>query len=542
MLKSSIPVAEVNPPQDPVGERRKSPLSAVLAGYAAASLAIGFYYLGPYLFDDYTIANDVRQAIHWFQYRWPHAFAANDPLIQYAAFSETPVVNCLYRAGSHLLQPILLGKLLTLIVFAATCAMLGWMVCQRSNPVGGLIAIFLVAFAPPRIDQFYGLFSHSFFPLLILAAVHWAERERVTHCAVLMAVSGLFYPPAFVLLCVYFGIAWLVGPAERRRSWAIGYLCALLIGIALLWAKYIRSPDFIGHLISPTAMRDSPALGVAGRYPFYPNTSLFSEIMGQIGTPYYLFLVLLFVSALPRWRSNMSRLYWCMVGSVVVTYIIASRFVPYLYLPDRYVQYSLPYLAACFLGVWGGKACAQRESAGARLAFLLMVLGLGVSFHREDISPGVNLNHYDNTELYRALAATPEGCLIAAPPFLADEIPVYVHRSVLFNYELSHPWYPKYYSMISQRTDDFYRAYYSTSPAQVEEFLRRYHIDYLVVSPKHFSEDYQSRKIWYFEPWNRRIRAYMHRERPFWWQRPDRELPLFYKSSTYMIFGRSNTS
>jgi putative flippase GtrA len=92
--------------------------------------------------------------------------------------------------------------------------------------------------------------------------------------------------------------------------------------------------------------------------------------------------------------------------------------------------------------------------------------------------------------------------LIAAHPYLADNIPLFAQRKVFINDELSLPFFDNYWQVIKKRTYDFFDAYYSDDARSLYDFCHNNGIAYWVVDASHFTGAYLGNRQVYFEPFN----------------------------------------
>jgi hypothetical protein len=187
------------------------------------------------------------------------------------------------------------------------------------------------------------------------------------------------------------------------------------------------------------------------------------------------------------------------------------------------VQYSIPLIFIVLASVLITHLIDQIKTARVRTAICaLAVVLIGLQWN---VSKGIGLRDYSTqyihqsgltepfpmtTDLYRYLNGLPKNALMAAQPYLADSIPAFAQRKVFINFELSHPFFDRYWTTIKTRTIDFFDAYYAQDCATVHQFAEKYHIDYFVVDRRHFEKVYLSQGKIYFEPFNSRVKASVH--------------------------------
>lgn len=509
----------------------------VILTYALFGLIVILFYTGKYITDDYKIQNDFRQLLQCVDYRWPGELRENDILLQYAKYAESPAISLIYRVGALFMNPIVYGKILSLILFSVTMAMIGWMVCTRSSFMGGIIAILIISFFPTQIDRFYGIFSRSFSAILYILLLYFSEKGNKIGCGIVATISAIFYPPVFFLIVVYL-VFYVVFTHTWQDKKTLSILAVSMIaGISFLLLKYFSPSDFVGSLISRDEMYQMIEMHEGGRYPFLPQIFVLTDLKSRVLQPYYVFLFILcsFLYS-PKKLKLPSSISFMFLASIF-TYLLALAVSPRLYLPDRYTRYIIPYLVAYIFGIWTGGIFRLEMSVRKKTVIFLLMFFPGIYTYQQNIHPGYKMDSIRHKELYETLRKTPQKSMIAAPPYIADNIPLYSHRSVLFNYELTHPWYPKYYGVLSERISDFYRSYYNPAPDRVLAFAKKYDVDYIIVEKEYFTKKYIERGKWLFSPWNDRIREYIMEVQAdkYWWERNSSDLKKIYNNDGLII-------
>ena len=168
----------------------------------------------------------------------------------------------------------------------------------------------------------------------------------------------------------------------------------------------------------------------------------------------------------------------------LLVYLLARWFFLKLFLPDRYLMYSLNLFYCLFLALcW---SAALRVADWPRsLAVLTLIAAVGLSGVRLQ-----NVGLYDYSAvrpLCEALAQTPKDALIAGHPNLMDAVPTFARRRAFATFELAQPWSKGYWQWLKPRMEELFVAYYATDPEVVKSFCRRHHIDFLVVDDRHFT-------------------------------------------------------
>lgn len=187
--------------------------------------------------------------------------------------------------------------------------------------------------------------------------------------------------------------------------------------------------------------------------------------------------------------------------SSLVMYVLADGFFLWLWLPSRYVQYTVPIVCVAIVSLAIDRLVAKIPLARARVAAQTFVVAILLLHFDLNQSAALD-NQSDKKELFMTVAALPKGAMIAAHPMLADYIPTFSRRKVFLNYELSQPYKDRYWLVLKERTFEFFNAYYSTDISSVVQFCQKNKIDYLIVDRRHFTSEFLRANRLYFEPFN----------------------------------------
>ncbi len=169
------------------------------------------------------------------------------------------------------------------------------------------------------------------------------------------------------------------------------------------------------------------------------------------------------------------------LASVVLFYFARSEF-PLLFLPSRYLVYPwrlwVPLLFTFLL------AAAWSYHPRTWLAALLAALLLGLGYYRQPPEKMPRHNASGRTYIFDALAELPEDALIAMPPHLANQVPVFAQRNVFISFESAHALYfQNYHNYIIPRYEDYIATMTNTDDdlASTVAFMDKWDIDYLVI-------------------------------------------------------------
>jgi hypothetical protein len=178
-----------------------------------------------------------------------------------------------------------------------------------------------------------------------------------------------------------------------------------------------------------------------------------------------------------------------------------------LFLPRRYVMYSLPLLAVLVLAALGAWLLARLPRRGRPW---LLTLALAALLLTAPALDGVGLDDYSrSSELYAYLRTLPEDTVVAPFPTLGDGIPMFTGRRVVISYELSNPYFTTYWRELTRRLNDFFDAYYAPASdlEPAARFCRRYAVDVLVIDRRAYhQETITHRRGAYFAPFSQGIR------------------------------------
>jgi hypothetical protein len=324
----------------------------------------------------------------------------------------------------------------------------------------------------------------------------------------------------------------------------------VLIGLLVLVIGHVVLPsNSFGTLVSRADMAGMVEYSAQGRYQIQPVPSFVSELIrpwifdlpfrewgavaGWVGV---LLLIGLLVFALRHWQPVVSwsglRIFCYLVPASLVLYVLACIFLMKLFVPRRYIEYTLN-LFYCM----GTAVCirvAIENLQWRRIAFPLLttilVLFAIVRLH--------NLELYDYSgqkDLYRFLQSTPKASLIAGHPELMDNIPTFARRKAFVTYELSHTWIQPYWNTIKKRTFELFKAYYADDPEAIRDFCRKYGITYFIVRDEDFPSKKQGMGRVYFAPFDSYIRNLVGNRTSFAILDPANFPPIYQKNGIRVL-------
>ena len=463
----------------------------------------------PAFINPYVINDDVKQQIYWMQQWLDPALFRHDLLTEYARYYVPVGVKALYWMASWVMGPIVFSKVLPGFLFV----LLGFCLFQIGAILGDKVLAWTTLgiywLTPLFLDNLAGGLARGFAaPLLALLLLAWLDR-RPGLIAFALLLQALFVPYMFLLGAAAVTLAWLGG---RIGSFALPPFPArpadfliLAVGAVLVAGMNFNYLDAgFGPLVSAADMSHRPEFGPDGRYAILPVASLLWEFIRPwefiapfrhgstlAGVTVCVVVVPLALIGMWRvdWRALKDRLrpFWWVGLASVLLYFLARIFLLKLFIPDRYVNYTIS-LFYCLALALCLKAVLKIGQWPRKLALLAVVLaaliGAGHLY-------GVGLKDYSAYQpLYAALAATPKDALIAGQPNLMDEISTFAQRRALVTYKLAHPWSKGYWQKIEPRLHDLFKAYYASDPQEVVAFCRKYGVSFMIVDDRHFTPDF----------------------------------------------------
>lgn len=458
----------------------------------------------------WVINDDVRQQIFWMQQWRDSRLFPGDLLTDYARAYVPWGVKGLYRLTSLALDPITFSKWLPGLLFV----FLGWCLFRIGLRLGSRrLAWFTLGvywLMPFFLDNLSGGLARAFAaPLLALFCLSWLAANP-WGLGLALLLQALFIPYIFLVGAGATVLAWLAGrrgpgPAPSWINW--GHLLLVMLGAGLvLWMQHQFNAAGFGPLVSAAHMAGRPEFTAQGRFAILPVPTFFWELIqpweylgpfreggvlgGALGVAVLLGAAVWGGRRLD-WQNLKPRLqpFWYLLLASLLLYILARIFLLKLFVPDRYLMYTLNLcyclgLALCLeAGVREWSCSRGLATTTVALVVILAVLRL----------QGVGLYDYSMYRpLYAALAQTSPKALIAGHPDLMDNALTFGKRPALATFELAHPWSEGYWRRLRPRLTELFAAYYADDPQVVRDFCRKYGISYLVVDDRHFTPEFMA--------------------------------------------------
>lgn len=474
----------------------------------------------------FVINDDVRQQIYWMQRFQDAALYPASLLNDYAAAYVPAGVKALYAAASPWMDALSFSKILTGIFYCATALAFFGIGRTIGGRTLGYFCAASVWLMPYFLKSISGGLSRSFAaPLLALFFLAWLRKSRAG-----MALGLIAQAATIPYMCVLSAGACLTASAASRLRPAIrppfpARLPDFLVIAACAGAVYAMNRGLdaagFGPLASTADMMGNPAFSAAGRLDLYPLPNPFFDL---VYTPFEgigLFLdiglvpgilsltamaAVVFLGARRADYAPLDRCRWpatCMILASLVLYLAARLLALRLFVPDRYVSYSLNMFYALALAFFFRAALAPVLSRrGAAAGLVVLAVGLG----------GLRLTDaglYDyggQAALYAAVRQTPTDAVFAGHPERMDNVLTFGRRNVQASFELAHPWMTGYWKQFEPRLTDLFTAYYASDAQIVRDFAAKYGVDYIVVDEADFTPEFLAARP-FFAPFDQSIQA-----------------------------------
>ncbi len=490
----------------------------------------------------YVINDDVRQQIYWMQ-SWQDPELYQDHYLTDYSRQYVPLgVKGIYRVASYLVNPVQFSKVLTGLLFLTTAGLVYALAVRLGGRLTGVVTVGVFYFGPFLGAMSGGLSRGFVFPLLLLYLFFLARNDS-KRAAIVLMIQPLFNPYLFVLClgthCLFLTHTWwkmrfvkrgdMSQPeekhllAENDNPSSVGRLLLfqlpVVVGVLLIVAIYqiFNVADF-GELVSKTDMFGKIEYSAAGRVEIFPVPSIFVELIRPFivylpkgipgiaayvaGVAFFIALVVLGWQKGNKYRNvkQLHILFYLAIASVCL-YCIAYLVMLELFLPRRYLEYSLAVIYCLLAGLFVSSAIESLVAGQKR-----MLLGLVLVVLAAIKLQGAGIYDYrDQTSLYRFFLSTPKNSMVAGHPELMDNVMTFSKRKGFVTFELSHTWYDQYWLTLKKWTNDFIYAYYSEDPEQIKQFCRTYQIDYVVVRESDFINRRSGGTGGYFEPFDQTI-------------------------------------
>jgi hypothetical protein len=488
----------------------------------------------PFLAAPRVIDDDARQHVYWtYRFQDPDLFP-NDLLTDFISSYQVapPGYQMLYAIGARLMDPLLFSQLLSLGLLMVSVWLL-WCIGQQMGGAyantfaAGLLLLYVLYSSSGGLPKSFG------FPLL-LSGVLLALRRAFGGLAGLCVVQSLLYPPMLLNTGALAAVTWLRAwrySTGKAIWWSLGML-GVGVGVAALvlgnvYGTTATAP--FGPMVTRSLAAAMPEFAAQGRTAFYGETwwqTLLNDRGGIGAARLYGFIIILGIMEMVRWpaRFVVPAVVTDLVWTSLILFGLAHAVLFKLHLPSRYVLYTLPTAAIVLIAANGAGTCRllqlrwpllghtlrrlrfQRRVWWASAVVLVLAFMYVQNRYIVVIDPLTIRIDRQALHVYRHLQTLPKDVVIAGHPWEMDNIPLFAHRKVLVNQELSLPYFTGYYAEVRQRLLDSLIAYYAADAQQVQQFVQRYGVDYILLNTQHFTPEFLQERI-YYEPFKSLVRA-----------------------------------
>jgi len=550
MPASSAPTVPIATMAMPAASTHAGPLAG--AAWLVAALLFAALFIGrsmaPAFAGPHVVQDDARQHVFWMM-RWHDPTLFQDDLFAtYFAAQAPPGYALLYWLLARAVDPLAASKLVPPVLGLAAAGFTYLFVRRlHRSPSAAFLATVIGSWYVWQYDDLPSGSPRAFLLPLLAAQLWLLASGRRWPAAGVAALGALFYPTAGVLLTAILGATvvrldtWPPRLARDRvaRLAPVAAGCVVLLAVlpALLEERF-------GPTVSAASARAMPEFGPSGRNAFFfPDPYQFwiasyrggldlrvrdvtlagMPILYELAALAALFPLLLLVARRARAVRSVRP------QAVVLAHVLLASFGLFffahallfrLYLPSRFVQWSLPLVLAVSAGLGLAilfeivAALLKGRARGVTVALLALVCALALAVYPARYDGNFVTDRYPRISAY--LRAQPPDTLVAAVPTEADSVPAFSGRRVLTAREYALAYHTGYYATVAQRTRDLIDVYYTDSPRRVTDVAEQYGVDLFLVNRSAYDRD-RFADAWAgeFEPYVSEIRAILRRSGRF---------------------------
>lgn len=192
-----------------------------------------------------------------------------------------------------------------------------------------------------------------------------------------------------------------------------------------------------------------------------------------------------------------------------VLHAVAWLAAPYLYIPTRYLMFSLPFLITLIFP-WSLYVLLQRAPQLRSSSKLRKVIFLGIiSIYLMAFGGRGNVDFARSVEkpvrsLFDAIAALPTDVVIAGWPVgELRNVEYLTRRNAFLTGDVHQVLHVKFMETMRRRMDAIFDAYFSTDAAPLYRLRREFGVTHLIVEARDFTDPAHAPE--YFSPWRARI-------------------------------------
>ena len=496
----------------------------------AVSLGFALRVSQPALGSPLVVHDDVRQHVFWVPRLHNPALFAGDWIADYYESQAPAGYRAVYWLMTLGVDAVLASKLLPLgltVVLAAAAFWLGLTLWRRVDAAA--LGATLLVWSAWQYDDVASATPRAYALPLLALQLAALGADRWWLALLILPVQAVFYPLGCPLAVVTMGL-WAVWRAGGMRAFrrALPDLLVLggvtLVALLLVWLGQSDAARF-GPTVSAAQARAMPEFQPGGRasyfvpgwYQFWLRSSRSGFALGPtdpllddlpvLVVPFSLALLLggwllagrLGWAARPR-VPRLGMLLVVLLAASLLLFVAAHVLLFRLYLPARYVQFSLPIVWAMsgsllwvlvgerlarWLGSRTGWAAAPGRAGPAGLSGVELSALVGIvllTLHPPP--PGTFYVTGRQPAIYAYLRQTPPDTLVGALPADSNILPVFGQRPILTSFEHALPYQPGYYLPLRERTEAFRAAYFAPTLDPLAAVLDDYGVDVVIADAR----------------------------------------------------------
>jgi hypothetical protein len=557
--------------------------SSIYLLIALATAAVSaFIYQLPYLQNPNTIDEDLRN-LYWISRAQDSSLYPHDVLdpevidVKIGSFTFTilklaPGYSTIFMVLGSIIPPILLSKLLIFPLLMIAVYYLFLLVESQLTSGAALgVALGFIGLdlaSSTNISTNAGVQRSFSFPLMI-GLVYFMTMKKPIPAAVVLFLSGVIYPPVFLLLAITSGLYYLLKLIHQRLDRLfISEITPFILSVFLVFVCLI--PAFSNQVSNPTFALPMELVGRIRftdmimkdgfRYPFFTMFpilgagGLFMTPVDFLNTGVLLVLVLITRLVLRKRFQKPPRIIYVLLLAGIIGFIISWLGIlithsMVFHLPSRLTQSMLPlvlfYMFATNAGALLMKLMnklfsisknSKKEPGTPSMQveppkFFWVTLGVVFAIIMSQYITGIPKDFYtpssENLKLMNFIGSLPKEVTIAGDPCSLNNVPLYARRQILFSCEKPNP--------DPDIVVNWLRAYYSDQPSEIIQFCKQHEIKYLVVNLDSFQRQKISSGIYYFEPYNELLRSLVRQRSKFALEHLQSDKILFSQGSLRVI-------
>lgn len=492
----------------------------------------------------YIYNDDARQQIAPFLSLEKNNTSSDNYIQNYYISTISPLgINYLYKFSALLSKTEIVSKIIPYVLYFVVLLSLFYSSLKLGNIFTAISTILLVLSSELFLSKMVGGIARSFAYPIISLSILFLIFDRIYFLAILVVISALFYPVTSVIsglsLFIYL-VVFKNKTASFSSKWSYKKRFTLLSVTAILTIIAI-SPQFYnstkyGTRVTKSHFLEYPESGVGGRYNSesisYEANIFYDTILTAYRTLYNVFhykepllegfLLVTVIIALSIMISfsikqlKIKNILYCrflvIILATLLAYILSKILVPYFYMPQRYISFTLPIFISLIIPL------SIRHIITSCVDFKkykkstdLFVVGFFVIFTmvtktNNNTNSGYTVNITNNTDIYEYIESNVSTNSIIAgwPNAEVDNVTYLTGRNTYINYESHQVLHLDYMKEMRRRMNLLLNSYFSTNIELIKKLRDEEKVDLLIVDLDHFSED-KEKRTQYFRPFDKKI-------------------------------------